>query len=406
MAHSIDPEAHVPTHYELLASNERASHDRRSASFSTLLLGGVAIALVLAACGDAPAAASLDEPDASSEDAGVTKLDEADASDAFDEADADVRPSACQDDGGTTSCGVGECVNTVPTCVDGELQTCTPKAPIPEVCDNLDNDCDGEIDEDIAVLRCGVGACERTVQTCLPGGITNPDITCTPGTPGPKTCGIDNDCDGAIDETAPMATTFTPVSVTGFNVDAIAETSPASTATSQALDLSDHVLYSVAYALARGTSGGLPDSGTIVAGTRQYRLGAYGQNNALKLKTLESGTLSLVTPASVASVSILGFATEGLAGVDATLEYTDGTTELTHSSFKDWFSGTPSVILGFGRTSRSDTVEASINNPRLYAIDLNLSCASRAKVLQKITFKNISAGTPVAVILAVSAGAP
>ena len=50
-------------------------------------------------------------------------------------------------DGGTTTCGVGECFRTVTRCVGGVLQPCVPGAPASEVCNGADDDCDGAIDE-------------------------------------------------------------------------------------------------------------------------------------------------------------------------------------------------------------------------------------------------------------------
>ncbi|PYT11360.1 MAG: hypothetical protein DMF51_15730 [Acidobacteria bacterium] len=98
---------------------------------------------------------------------------------------------------GTTTCGVGACTRTVQNCVGGVSQTCTPGTPAAEICNGIDDDCDGQVDEELGTTTCGVGACVRTVPTCV-GGMLQ---TCTPGTPTAETCnGIDDDCDGQVDE--------------------------------------------------------------------------------------------------------------------------------------------------------------------------------------------------------------
>ena len=102
------------------------------------------------------------------------------------------------DDGlGTTTCGVGACQRTVVECVNGVPQTCTPGTPTPEVCNAIDDDCNGEIDDGLGTTTCGVGACQRTVSKCVNGMLQ----TCTPGTPTPEVCnGIDDDCNGEVDD--------------------------------------------------------------------------------------------------------------------------------------------------------------------------------------------------------------
>ena len=98
------------------------------------------------------------------------------------------------EDLGTTTCGVGACERTVTNCLGGTPQTCTPGPPSAEVCDRGDNDCDGEINEDLGITTCGVGACERTVNNCVEGV----PQTCIPGEPSSEICdGVDNDCNPA-----------------------------------------------------------------------------------------------------------------------------------------------------------------------------------------------------------------
>ncbi|MBX5482734.1 MAG: hypothetical protein IRZ16_12975, partial [Myxococcaceae bacterium] len=63
------------------------------------------------------------------------------------------------EDLGSTTCGVGACVVTVDNCVNGMPSQCVPREPMPEICDEVDNDCDMQVDEDFdkeaSVTTCG-----------------------------------------------------------------------------------------------------------------------------------------------------------------------------------------------------------------------------------------------------------
>jgi RHS repeat-associated protein len=104
----------------------------------------------------------------------------------------------------TTTCGEGVCQRTgTKICVAGQILTqCTQGTPSTESCNGLDDDCDGEVDEGLSsATTCGQGVCARTgVLTCVGG---SPIDTCTPGDPTgiDVTCdGADDDCDGSADE--------------------------------------------------------------------------------------------------------------------------------------------------------------------------------------------------------------
>ncbi len=117
---------------------------------------------------------------------------------------------SCSPNGATQPCGsdVGICRRGTQTCTNNVLGTCTGGvSAISEVCgDNLDNNCNGQVDENCGVClpgameSCGnnIGTCHNGTRTCQSNRQWG---ECTGGVSAiSEVCGdnLDNDCNGAI----------------------------------------------------------------------------------------------------------------------------------------------------------------------------------------------------------------
>ena len=111
----------------------------------------------------------------------------------------------CTDDTATLRCGVGTCARTVAACVDGAPNTCLPGNPVAELCNGLDDDCDGELDEDCDLD--GDGYCSDTPivvgtpKICPAAGIDCNDSNRLQHPDALEVCedGVDNNCNGLAD---------------------------------------------------------------------------------------------------------------------------------------------------------------------------------------------------------------
>jgi len=111
----------------------------------------------------------------------------------------------------TIGMGLCEATGAVICTPDGGGTVCGAEgaASVGELCNGLDDDCDGAVDEGFDVGgRCvaGRGACEAVgVRICDAGGGARCDAMV--GEPQPELCnGLDDDCDGRVDEAIPPRT--------------------------------------------------------------------------------------------------------------------------------------------------------------------------------------------------------
>jgi hypothetical protein len=119
-----------------------------------------------------------------------------------------------------TSCGAGPCARTgVTSCTGGVFSdSCVPgtAAPSDTSCNATDDDCDGSVDENYVQqpTLCGLGVCARTGSTSCVGGFVFD--SCVAGNPAPELCdGLDNDCDGTVDD--PCSQLITPADASSID---------------------------------------------------------------------------------------------------------------------------------------------------------------------------------------------
>lgn len=200
--------------------------------------------------------------------------------------------------------------------------------------------------------------------------------------------------------------TFSPISTSGYNFDAVAEAVTASATTTGPIDGSNFVLYSAAYGALYSASGGIPNNGVIASGTRTYQLQSYTVNNMCYMPTGITDSIIFTSPSPYAGLSLLCFSTEGAGTMNVTIRFTDNTTQVfSNQNLIDWFGTGTAIISGFDRVSRSSGVPAGVSgNPKMFNLDLVISCSNRSKNVKNIKFQN-TATNPRNCIMAVSGAA-
>ncbi|WP_201982906.1 fibronectin type III domain-containing protein [Hymenobacter rubidus] len=195
---------------------------------------------------------------------------------------------------------------------------------------------------------------------------------------------------------------FTPVTVTGFTADIVANgTGTVISTTTSDMDGGNvntrYAFMAPNYVSPTGATPtvSLPATGlinSVATSGLSFQLASYSANNSLRIASTGSGTLSLTTPQASGEVYFLASSGNGASTVTVTVTFTDATTQVfTGQTVADWFGGTGFAIQGIGRVNYdNNTIENNTTDPRLYQIRLPLLPANYTKLVQSIGFAKTS----------------
>ena len=199
---------------------------------------------------------------------------------------------------------------------------------------------------------------------------------------------------------------YTPVPVTGFNHDVVANgAGAATTSTTADVDGVNYAFMAPSFVNPAGASPTvfLPATGLINSITTPgltFQLASYAASNSLRLPATGltgtgTGSLTLTTPTAAAELYVLATSGSGASTATITVTFTDMTTQVfAAQNIADWYGGTNPAIQGVGRVTRDalSTIDNNATNPRLYQLRLALLPANYAKPIQSVAFNKTSSG--------------
>jgi phosphodiesterase/alkaline phosphatase D-like protein len=212
---------------------------------------------------------------------------------------------------------------------------------------------------------------------------------------------------------------YTPLDVTGFNQDVIANgVGLPSTSTSSDVDGANYCYVAMDYKQTTGSSAltrGLPlnrSLSSISIPGLKFNMQSYSGNNDLRLAGQNAtGTITLTTPLRLSNVYLAltaGNVGSNSCNVRARMYFNDNTyEEVTVTGLPDWYdnktstSPTPTLIEGIGRVNRSSNgLETSTTDPNIHQITFPISSENQIKKITHIEFTNTSPNAAPAVCVA------
>ncbi len=207
----------------------------------------------------------------------------------------------------------------------------------------------------------------------------------------------------AVDGSTNQIDSFSPIAVTGFNVDLVVESTAArrqalTTATTGSMEggvlNAGRTWYEKGYySLSPAT--GLPAAGSILTNSaapdHRYALAAsYTANNASSVDSdWPNAVLTPATPAAYTALSFLCAAGHGPATNQCIISHANGFSETNTLVTPDWFDSAPAAFISSGDLNLNiraiDSVGA--NNPRLFGVDLLLANTTSPVTNLLLTFQ-------------------
>lgn len=143
-------------------------------------------------------------------------------------------------------------------------------------------------------------------------------------------------------------------SLSGFDIDVIAEASPAEDYTTTSLDDNNSGGNYVYFSSTYQEDGALPADGMITSESEDYgfQLQPYDQDNAIKIgNSYTEKTLTFDEEVYTGGLHILGTSANGSSTANVELTFNDETTETYTISLNDWY-GTTGFLTGLNRVQR------------------------------------------------------